>query len=178
MSKHSRRLVVPLAATLLLLPVRHAGAQTPEPEANMVAAVIASLAEPNRRIYLAPGLELPASAVNAGLRGRARHNANTLEHVQKRFNATIAYPEEVMECPDASRPETCTIPGDGVVFFFVAPSTPIRNDILPVRVILYHNGRGEGGQILREAWDLLVRRSDEGWTVVQKRLFATANGPA
>jgi len=178
MSNYSRRLAVPLAATLLLLPARHAGAQTPEPEANMVAAVIASFAQPGRRIFLAPGLELPAAAVNAGIRGRARHNAKTLEHAQRRFGATIAYPEEVIECRDASRPETCTIPGDGIVFYFVAPSTPMRNNILPVRVILYHNGRGAGGQILREAWDLLVRQGDQGWTVVQKRLYATANGPA
>jgi len=178
MSKFLHRLAVPLAATLLLLPARHAGAQTLEPEPNMVAAVIASFAEPGRRVFLAPALGLPAAMVNAGIGGRARHNAKTLEYAQQRFSATIAYPEEVMECRDASRPETCTIPGDGIVFYFVAPSTPLRNNILPVRVILYHNGRGAGGQILREAWDLLVRQSKEGWTVVQKRLYATANGPA
>ena len=180
MMKISRRLAVLSAAALAVLPLRAAEAQTQAqaPERSMVAAVIAAFAQPNRRIYLAPGLELTKRETDAGLMGRPRHTRATLEQVQQRFGATIAYPEEVMECPDASRPETCTIPGDGIVFYFVAPSTPMRNNILPVRVILYHNGRGAGGQILREVWDLLLRREPHtGWRLVYKNLVARANGP-
>src|SRR5690606_10950544 len=172
------RFVVLGATALAVLPLQAARAQTPAPERSMVAAVIAAFAEPDRRIYLAPGLELSKRQRESGLMGRARHTKATLEEVQQRFGATIAYPDEAIQCRDRARPETCRIPGDGILFYFMNPEHPIQNGILPIRVVLYHNGRGEGGQILREAWDLLVRRSDEGWTVVQKRLFATANGPA
>ncbi|MFO7261947.1 MAG: hypothetical protein DIU52_012395 [bacterium] len=164
------------ATALVVLPPRAAWAQKPEP--SMVSAVIAAFAEPGRRIYLAPGLELSQRDREFGLVGRARHTRATLEEVQQRFGATIAYPEEAIQCRDKSRPETCRIPGDGIVFHFMNPQQPIQNGILPVRVTLYHNGRGEAGQILRETWDLLVRRGSDGWTVVQKRLAARANGPA
>lgn len=180
MMKISRRLAVLSAAALAVLPLRAAEAQTQAqaPERSMVAAVIAAFAQPNRRIYLAPGLELTKRETDAGLMGRPRHTRATLEQVQQRFGATIAYPEEAIECRDKARPETCRIPGDGMLFFFMSPQQPIQNGILPMRVVLYHNGRGAGGQILRETWDVLVRREAAGWTVVQKRLAGKADGPA
>jgi len=177
MKAFSRFLVLGATALVVLLP-RAAWAQTTAPERSMVSAVIAAFAEPGRRIYLAPGLELSQREQESGLAGRPRHTRATLNEVQQRFGATIAYPEEAIRCRDKSRPETCRIPGDGIVFYFMSPQQPIQNGLLPIRVVLYHDGRGEGGQILRETWDVLVRRGSDGWTVVQKRLAGKANGPA
>jgi hypothetical protein len=144
----------------------------------MVEAVVEAFVQPGRRIYVAPGLMLTDAMLRAGFRGRPRHTAETLERVRERFDATIAYPEEAIQCEDRSRPETCTLPGDGMLFHFMVPERPARNDVLPVRVILYHDGRGAGGQILREVWDLLLRREPHtGWRLVYKNLVARANGP-
>ncbi|HEX7090323.1 MAG TPA: hypothetical protein VF192_09305 [Longimicrobiales bacterium] len=144
----------------------------------MVEAVVEAFAQPGRRIYVSPGLLLTEAMMRAGFRGRPRHTVATLEKVRERFDATIAYPEEAIRCKDRSRPETCTIPGDGMIFQFMVPERPLQKDVLPVRVILYQDGRGAGGQILRELWDLLLRREPyTGWRVVYKNLAARANGP-
>ena len=169
-------LVVLGAAALFAFPAEAAWAQGPEN--NMVEAVVEAFMQPGRKIYVAPGLLITQAMVNAGFMGRPRHSVATLERVRERFDATIAYPEEAIKCKDRSRPETCTLPGDGMLFQFVLPEQPLRNDVLPVRVILYHDGRGEGGQILREVWDLVLRRERyTGWRVVHRNLVARENGP-
>jgi len=169
-------LVVLGAAALFAFPAGAAWAQGPEN--NMVEAVVEAFMQPGRKIYVAPGLLMTEAMVNAGFIGRPRHSVATLEKVRERFDATIAYPEEAIKCKDRSRPETCTLPGDGMLFQFVLPERPARTDVLPVRVILYHDGRGEGGQILREVWDLVLRREQyTGWRVVHRNLVVKENGP-
>jgi hypothetical protein len=153
------------------------GARPNQPGDVLVpGAVIESFDLKGKRVFMAPSLAGPAQ-LPGGLQARARHTAETQEWVRKRYNATIATPEEAIRCRDAERPETCSLGGNGVLFQFLAPQA-ISNGILPVQAVIYHDGKGRGGQLLREAWEFdLVQRPGVGWVVLRKRMVGAAQGP-
>jgi hypothetical protein len=144
----------------------------------MVEAVIASYDLTGRQVYLSPHLEPPAGMMEQqGFEGRIRHAAETLKQAEERYGARIMTPLEAVHCPERDRPDKCTIPGNGILFDFMLPR-PLQQGTLPVRIMVYHHGRGQGGQILREAWDfVLTREPQTGWRVVRKVLVATGQGP-
>lgn len=160
------------------LPAQQQQQQTASQDKPMIEAVIESFDLRNRRVYIAPRLGVPDGLLEShNVAGQIRHNAEELEAVSKRFNAVVQQPIDAINCPDPRQLQTCRLPGNGILFEFMLPS-PLERGLLPVRIIVYYDGRGEGGQILREAWDfVLTRQPVTGWRVVEKKLFAVAQGP-
>ncbi len=164
---------------LILVSASVATAQRlPERQSTMLEAVIVSFDTKDRQVYVAPSLGVPEGLLESqNMAGQIRHSPEHLELVKERFEAIIQQPGLAILCQDRSRPETCWLPGDGILFEFMLPS-PMQDGKLPVRVVVYHDARGENDQILREAWDLLVARHPQGgWAVEEKELFAVAHGP-
>jgi hypothetical protein len=145
-------------------------------EVIVPGAVMESFDLQGRKVFMAPSLAGPAQ-LPGGLQARASHTAETQEWIRKRYNATIAAPEEAIRCRDAQRPESCSLGGNGILFQFLAPQA-IQNGVLPVQVVVYHDGKGRGGQLLREAWEfMLVQRPGVGWTVLGRQMVGSAQGP-
>lgn len=148
-------------------------AQTPE--RNLIEAVVDAFPRGDRQVYVSPTLIIENPP--PGLQGAPRHTKEELEVVRKRYGAKIMRPEEAIRCANPQRPETCSIPGNGVLFQFLLPQ-PLQGGKLPVKIIVYYNGKGKDGQILREAWALVAARyPGVGWVVERKERFAIGYGP-
>ena len=160
-----------LAAVVLGAAALPAVAQDTERE--MVEAVIETFPREGRQVYVAPALTLSDEMVQSGFQVKVRHSAKTLERVRQRFRAKTLYLEEAMHCSVPNKPETCILPGDGILFHFDMPK-PLQNGILPVRVHVFISRGKEGKGIVRETWDFtLTRKPRLGWTVLTKQLVSS-----
>jgi hypothetical protein len=109
--------------------------------------------------------------------GNVKIDEPNREVLETRLGAEIIDLEEAVTCEDLARPETCSVAGGGVIYQFFMPE-PLRNGVLQLSVMLLKDGEGEQGQIKREWWNLaLVRQPDVGWTVADKQLQDSENGP-
>lgn len=181
---HRRQLAVARAALLaqsVVFALVARAALSPGPmlaqtrERNLIEAVVDAFPRGDRQVYVSPTLIIENPP--PGLQGAPRHTKEELEVVRKRYGAKIMRPEEAIRCTDPQRPETCTIPSNGVLFQFLLPE-PLQGGKLPLKVIVYYNGKGKNGQILREAWALVAARyPGVGWVVERKERFAVGYGP-
>lgn len=159
-----------------LPPVAPSGLFAQAAERNLIEAVVDAFPRGDRPVYVSPTLLMKNPAPE--IRGAVRHTKEELEVVRKRYGARILTPDQAIVCEDPRRPETCVIPGNGILFQFLLPDGPMRAGKLSLDVIVYYSGKGKDGQILREAWSLVATRyPGAGWVVQHKERFAVGHGP-
>jgi hypothetical protein len=167
-------------ALLVLVPLAFCGlgsAPLNAQERGMVEAVMRTFDVAGRQVYLVPRF-LEDGSESEQMSAVMRHAPQTISEIESTFRAKIMLPEEAIRCADVSRPETCTIPNHGIIFYFVQPRPRRPDGSLQVRLLVYQDGRGEGGQILREGWEFTLRpTTGSGWRVVNRQLVATVQGP-
>ncbi len=162
----------PLVILLLFVLTGPAPARAQFADQKALEAALRELApSEGTPVYVSPIMVAP------DVNGRVRIDEENREILESRFGARIAEPGDVVHCADVQQPSTCEIADGGVIFQFFMPE-PVSNGVLNLAVLVLTSGTGEGGQIGREWWNLaLIQRPNVGWTVADRRLANTANGP-
>lgn len=116
-----------------------------------------------------------ARMVAPNVDGSVRIDEGNREALESHLGARISELEDAVTCEDMSRPESCSLDDGATVYQFFMPE-PVKNGVLHLAVMLLKDG--DSGRITREWWNVaLVRESDVGWTVVDRQLQDTADGP-
>lgn len=164
------RLPALLTGLALAVGVTPASGQYADQKA-LEAAVRALHEDPDARIVVSPRLVAP------NVDGNVRIDDENREVLVDRLGAEVLELESAVVCDDLARPDTCAIDGGGTIYQFFMPE-PLRGGVLHLAVMLLKEGEADGPSIRREWWNLaLVREAGVGWTVVDRSLQDTADGP-